>query len=112
MPAKRQNAKGIKRPKKPAPKIDWPGHWLKLAGDPERAVPTDTCPEKVLRCIRKQSSADLSNNPQIGKINVDGGRLARCINDTFGTSYTKDDFPPTDTVLDCIKTVCGSTAVP
>jgi hypothetical protein len=102
MPAKRQRTETRS-------KIDWPGHWLKLAGHPLLAVPGDNCPEKVVACIKHQSGGqDLSNNPQIGKIGVDSGLLARCINDNFGTNYTKDDFPSTMTVLGCVRKVCGS----
>src|ERR1700687_4849433 len=106
MPAKRQNAKGAKQPPKSATKIDWPGHWLKLAGDPQLALPTDNCPEKVIACIRSQSGGqDLSGNPQLGKIGVDSGLLARCINDALGTGFTKDDFPSTMRVIDVIHKV-------
>jgi hypothetical protein len=108
MPAKRQNAKGAKQPPKSAAKIDWPGHWLKLAGHPLVAAPDDSCPLQVLACIKSQSGGqDLGGNPPIGKIGVDSGLLAACINDTFGTKYTKDDFPPTMRVIDVIHKVCG-----
>ena|SRR5438046_1774153 len=107
-PGKRQPPRNKGQAAKAAPKIDWPGHWLKLAGHPQLALPTDNCPEKVLACIKHQTGGqDLSGNPQIGKIGIDSGLLAECINETFGTNYTKDDFPPTMRIIDVIHKVCG-----
>jgi hypothetical protein len=108
MPAKRANAKRTKPSKKVTPKIDWSGHWLKLAGDPQRILPADNCAEKVLGCIRQQSGGrDLSGNPKIGDVGVDGFILAGCINERLGRDYTGADFPETMRVLDVIHKVCG-----
>src|SRR6266404_1809855 len=108
MPRKRQRVRKPSSPAKPTPKIDWPGHWLKLASHPLVAVPEDSCPLEVLGCIKNQSGGqDLSGNPAIGKIGVDSGLLAACINGKRGTHYSKDDFPPTMRVLDVIHKVCG-----
>jgi hypothetical protein len=107
MPGKRPKPSSKKPSKKITPKIDWPGHWLKLAGDPRRAVPTETCPEMVLGCIRQQSGGrDLSSNPKIGDVGVDGFILAGCINGKLNRNYTGKDFPPTMRILDVIAKVC------
>jgi hypothetical protein len=108
-PRKRQPARGKQKVSKPASKIDWAGHWLKLAGDPQLALPTDNCPEKVLGCIRRQSGGqDLSSNPKIGDIGVDGFLLAGCINEQLGRNYTGADFPASMRVMDVIHKVCGN----
>jgi hypothetical protein len=70
--------------------------------------PADDCRQKVLGCIRQQSGGrDLSGNPKLGDIGVDGFILAGCINEKLGTNYTGTDFPPTMRVLDVIHKVCG-----
>jgi hypothetical protein len=77
---------------------------------PVRAV-SQSCTQKVLYCIGRQSgNNDLSSDPQIGNVGVQGFALAGCINQTFGLTppdaFTTADFPQTITVSDCITKVC------
>jgi|ERR1700736_706945 len=71
-----------------------------------------SCSNEVIGCIQQQSGGeDISDNPSLAKIHVDGGLLARCINLALGvTKYSSTDFPPSSTVQDCINKVCGYTS--
>jgi hypothetical protein len=71
------------------------------------------CQQKVLACIGQQSGGrDLSGNPTLGAIGVQGFLLAGCINQAFNLSppdaFTASDFPPTMKVLVCIDLVCST----
>lgn len=79
-----------------------------------RAV-SGSCSSKVLYCIGRQSgNADLSSDPQIINVGVQGFALAGCINNTFGLTppdaFSAADFPPTITVSGCITKVCEAVA--
>jgi hypothetical protein len=44
-----------------------------------------SCSTVVIGCIQEQSGGeDISDNPQLSSIHVDGGLLARCINQCLG----------------------------
>ena len=74
-------------------------------------APSEDCRAKVLDCIGQQSGGtDLSGNPTLRAIGVQGFLLAGCLNEMFGLTppdaFKASDFPPTMTVLDCTDFVC------
>jgi hypothetical protein len=84
---------------------------LTAAAVPKTRASSDSCSQTVLACIGRQSGGrDLSGNPALGAVGVQGFLLAGCLNQAFGLTppdaFSTSDFPSSMKVLDCIDFVC------
>ena len=110
---KKQTKQIGKTATRPAKKSEQTAALEKSAGAPALvgASPSESCRQTVLECIGRQSGGrDLSGNPTLGAVGVQGFLLAGCINEAFGLTppdaFSASDFPSTMTVLECIALVC------